>query len=209
MSRFFIPAVKEHRQEEVIKRSRFLVTLAHVSGAQEAKEFVARIQQEFPDATHNCWAWQAGAAGDSSVVGMSDDGEPHGTAGRPMLNILLHSGVGEIGAVVTRYFGGIKLGTGGLVRAYSGMVQLGLDSLPVREKITPVYLEIVIAYTAVTLFKRLLPEFEVEVIKEEYGVDASFRVVLPQEHEQGFRLAIDNICNGQCLISVLDTLPEK
>ena len=82
MSRFFIPAVKEYRQEEVIKRSRFIVTLGHVHGAQQAKEFVARIQEEFPDATHNCWAWQAGAAGDSSVVGMSDDGEPHGTAGR-------------------------------------------------------------------------------------------------------------------------------
>lgn len=204
MSRFFIPAVKEYRQEEVIKRSRFIVTLGHVHGAQQAKEFVARIQEEFPDATHNCWAWQAGAAGDSSVVGMSDDGEPHGTAGRPMLNILLHSGIGEIGAVVTRYFGGIKLGTGGLVRAYSGMVQLGLDTLPVREKIIPVYLEIIIEYTAVILFKRLLPEFEAEVLKEDYAADAGFWVVLPQEHQQDFRLAVDNICNGQCLISILD-----
>ncbi len=207
MSRFFIPAVKEYRQEDVIKRSRFIVTLAHVRGAREAREFVAKMQQEFPDATHNCWAWQAGAAGDSAVVGMSDDGEPHGTAGKPMLNVLLHSGIGEIGAVVTRYFGGTKLGTGGLVRAYSGMVQLGLDTLPVKEKITPVYLEIIMEYTAVTLFKRLLPEFEVEVCKEEYGADASFCVVLPQEHQEGFWLAVDNICNGQCLISVLDS-PE-
>src|SRR5690606_7146777 len=88
------------------------------------------LRAEYPDATHNCWAFVAGPPGDTASIGMSDAGEPHGTAGRPMLDVLLHSDVGEVVAVVTRYFGGTKLGTGGLVRAYGGAVQHALAELP-------------------------------------------------------------------------------
>ncbi|MEH6457607.1 MAG: YigZ family protein, partial [Cocleimonas sp.] len=116
-----IPA-KQHRHETIIKRSRFITTIAHASSADEANAFIASIKKEFPDASHNCWAYVAGPAADSAKIGMSDDGEPHGTAGKPMLNVLLHSDIGEIVAVVTRYFGGTKLGPGGLVKAYSGSV---------------------------------------------------------------------------------------
>lgn len=86
--------------------------------------------------------------GQTSKVGYSDDGEPHGTAGRPMLTMLLHGGVGELSAVVTRYFGGIKLGTGGLVRAYQGMVKLGLETLPTREHMIPARVEVVLDLSA-------------------------------------------------------------
>ena len=105
---------------------------------------------------------------------MSDAGEPHGTAGRPMLNVLLHSGVGDIVAVVTRYFGGTLLGTGGLVKAYSGGVQLGLQTLPVVEKVTMAEVMVVIDYSAVTPFQRLLPDYEVEVLRQEFAADATF-----------------------------------
>ena len=128
---YFIPDLAPedlHRCEEIVRRSRFIVSLAHTPTPEAAKSFIERIKQEFPDATHNCWAYAAGAPGQTSKVGYSDDGEPHGTAGRPMLTMLLHGGVGELSAVVTRYFGGIKLGTGGLVRAYQGMVKLGLET---------------------------------------------------------------------------------
>ncbi|HKK33869.1 MAG TPA: YigZ family protein, partial [Desulfomicrobiaceae bacterium] len=155
---------------------------------------------EFPDATHNCWAFQAGPANDSAFVGMSDDGEPHGTAGKPMLNVLLHSGIGEIAVVVTRYFGGIKLGTGGLVRAYSGMVSLGLETLPTREKIDPVTLEVVIEYGAVTLFKRMLSEHEVEVLAENFGADAVFTIRMPRELRDDFETALMEMTNGTCLV---------
>ena len=106
-----------HREEEVIRRSRFIVSMARVQGPDQAKAFIERIRAEHPDATHNCWAFQAGPAGSTAFAGCSDDGEPKGTAGRPMLTVLLHCGVGEIAAVVTRYFGGTLLGTGGLVHA--------------------------------------------------------------------------------------------
>ncbi len=199
MSRFFIPA-KRLRLEQIIKKSRFIVTLEHVQNAEEARAFIAGVQEEFLDATHNCWAWQAGAAGESSAVGMSDDGEPHGTAGRPMLGILLHSQVGEIAAVVTRYFGGTKLGTGGLVRAYSTMVQLGLDNLEVKEKIAPAYLQLVLEYSVVTPFKRILDDFEVSILQEDYAEKVSFQLVLPQEREEDFVQAVNDMSNGQCII---------
>ena len=124
-----------HREEEVIRRSRFIVSIARVQGPEAAKAFIERIRAEHPDATHNCWAFQAGPAGSTAFAGCSDDGEPKGTAGRPMLTVLLHCGVGEIAAVVTRYFGGTLLGTGGLVHAYQGMVKKGLETLPVAERI--------------------------------------------------------------------------
>lgn len=124
-----------HREEEVIRRSRFIVSMARVKGPEQAKAFIDRIRAEHADATHNCWAFQAGPAGSTAYAGCSDDGEPKGTAGRPMLTVLLHCGVGEIAAVVTRYFGGTLLGTGGLVHAYQGMVKKGLETLPVTERV--------------------------------------------------------------------------
>ena len=121
-SRYPIPA-GVHRVEETIQRSRFITTVSHAPGPTDAHEFVKQRRDEFPDATHNCWAFAAGPPGSTSHVGLSDDGEPHNTAGKPMLNTLLHSGVGEIVAVCTRYYGGVKLGTGGL-SAWSGMKTL-------------------------------------------------------------------------------------
>ncbi|NLG62975.1 MAG: hypothetical protein GX539_12100, partial [Candidatus Cloacimonetes bacterium] len=101
----------------MVQRSRFIATLAHAPDVESARAFIEEVRAEFPDATHNCWAFVAGPPGSTSHVGFSDAGEPHGTAGRPMLDVLLHSGIGEVAAVVTRYFGGVKLGKGGLVRA--------------------------------------------------------------------------------------------
>ena len=101
-----------HRVEDVIRRSRFIATFARASSTEEARDFLERIRAEHAQATHNCWAYVAGEPGSTAQVGASDDGEPKGTAGRPMLTALLHSGVGEVAVVVTRYFGGILLGTG-------------------------------------------------------------------------------------------------
>lgn len=202
--RYPIPDTAQYRVEDVIKKSQFIVTLAHAPSVEEAKAFVSSVKAEFPDATHNCWAYQAGPPGTTAKVGMSDDGEPHGTAGKPMLNVLLHADVGEIAAVVTRYFGGTKLGTGGLVRAYSGMVKLGLETLPVREKITPVRMDVVIDYSSVTLFKRMLPDYEIKVLEEKFGADAAFVVEMPKEHAETFSAAVVELTNGNALIDVIE-----
>ena len=137
--------------EEEIRRSRFVATLARAESAAAAQAFVRSVQAEFADATHNCWAYVVGAPGSTGRVGMSDAGEPHGTAGRPMLTVLLHSGVGDVAAVVTRYYGGTKLGTGGLVKAYSGCVQQALATLPTAERVTWVPLAVTVDYAAVTV----------------------------------------------------------
>src|SRR5471032_2431919 len=93
--RYPIPAGRQ-RTQVTIERSRFICTVAPVSRAEDAQRFIRELNVEFPDATHNCWAYVLGAPGTTSHVGMSDDGEPHGTAGRPMLAVLLHSGIGDV-----------------------------------------------------------------------------------------------------------------
>ncbi|WP_316896397.1 YigZ family protein [Pseudodesulfovibrio indicus] len=197
--RYPIPA-SSHRVEETIKRSRFITSLGHAPDLESARAFVAAVKEEFPDATHNCWAFNAGPPGDTAFVGLSDDGEPSGTAGKPMLTALLHSGVGEIAAVVTRYFGGTKLGTGGLVRAYTSMVNLGLETLPTRDMVITVRRALSIPYPAVTLFKRMLPEFEAEVAEETFAEDAGFLVELPEERASAFVDAVTQLTDGRAVI---------
>ncbi|KAF4408454.1 MULTISPECIES: YigZ family protein [Streptomyces] len=113
--------------ETEVKKSRFLTTLAPAATEQEAQDVIRRVREEHAGATHNCFAYVIGAAG--GVQKSSDDGEPGGTAGVPMLQMLLRREVRDIVAVVTRYFGGIQLGAGGLIRAYGGAVGQALDTL--------------------------------------------------------------------------------
>ena len=129
-----IPAAPVTFSEE-IKKSRFITLLAHTDGVEAAKAFVESVRAEHPTARHHCVAWVAGAPDDSQQLGFSDDGEPAGTAGKPILAQLMGSGVGEITAVVVRYYGGIQLGTGGLVKAYGGGVQQGLKLLARQQKV--------------------------------------------------------------------------
>ncbi|MGW0818177.1 YigZ family protein [Streptomyces viridiviolaceus] len=113
--------------ETEINRSRFLCALAPAATEEEAQEFIAAVRKEHADATHNCWAYVIGA--DAAVQKASDDGEPGGTAGVPMLQMLLRRDMRYVVAVVTRYYGGVKLGAGGLIRAYGGAVGEALDTL--------------------------------------------------------------------------------
>ena len=202
-NRYPIPAAL-HYVEEEINRSRFITTVGYTPTVEAARAFVATVSAEFADASHNCWAYVIGPPGSTGQIGMSDAGEPHGTAGRPMLTVLLHAGVGDICAVVTRYFGGILLGKGGLVKAYSGGVQLALHSLPLAERIPKAELIVVLDYTNVTPLKRLLPSYEVEVLAEEYAADVTYRLKLPVEQVTAFTEAIDGLTNGQALIEVVN-----
>lgn len=160
--RYLIPSAT-HEDEIEIERSRFIGTLGHATTADEARAFIETVRQRFPDATHHCWAFVAGPPGDSRVIGMSDDGEPSGTAGKPMLSVLMHSEVGEIVAVVTRYYGGRQLGTGGLVRAYTQAVQEPLASLPTREQVNTIAVEIEVQYPDYGGVERLFQDRAVEI----------------------------------------------
>jgi uncharacterized YigZ family protein len=194
--RYPVPA-RVHRVEQSIRRSRFITTLAHAPDAPAAQAFVDTIRDEFPDATHNCFAFVAGAPGSTTHVGMSDDGEPHGTAGRPMLTTLLHGGVGEVVAVCTRYFGGVKLGTGGLSRAYAGGVKLALESLPTEEKVERVVVTLTVGYPDVDAVHRVLDEHEVVIDGEEFGSDVRIRCGVPASELAAFHDAIAEATRGE------------
>lgn len=197
--RFPIPA-RVHRVEETIRRSRFVTTAAHAPDADAAHAFVQRIRDEFPDATHNCWAFVAGPPGATTHIGMSDDGEPHGTAGKPMLTTLLHSGVGEIVSVCTRYYGGVKLGTGGLGRAYAGGVKLVLDTLPTEEKVERVTLSVTVGYADVDALQRVVEDTETIVEGEEYGASVRYRCGVPEPSVAAFRRAMADATRGQAVV---------
>jgi uncharacterized YigZ family protein len=201
--RYLIPALP-HRAEEVIQKSRFITALAHAPTAEAAQAFLAGMKEEFPDATHHCWAYVAGPPGDTASIGMSDDGEPHGTAGRPMLTALLHSGVGEIVAVCTRYYGGTKLGTGGLSRAYSGGVKLALETLPTREKVERTALRLEVAYDALDPLKRLLEEVGAVVEAEDYGEVVRYRVAVPAEEAERLARQLAGITRGKAIVEVVE-----
>ena len=194
-ARYPIPA-RVHRVEEVIQRSRFITTAAHAPDADAAHAFIQRIRDEFPDATHNCWAFVAGPPGSTTHIGMSDDGEPHGTAGKPMLTTLLHGGVGEIVAVCTRYYGGVKLGTGGLGRAYSGGVKLVLESLPTEERVHRVAVDVTVGYAEVDALQRLVAELDIVVEDEAYGASVRYRCLVPEEVIPRFEKGVADLSRG-------------
>lgn len=206
-TRYLIPA-HQHRAEEEILRSRFITTVAYTPTVEAAREFIAVVSTEFADANHNCWAYVIGPPGSTGQVGMSDDGEPHGTAGRPMLTVLLHSNIGDLCAVVTRYFGGTLLGKGGLVKAYSGGVQLALASLPVIERVPKAIVTLLFDYANVTPVQRLLPTFEAKVLNEQYDADVSYELTLPAEQVAAFTTAVTELTNGQAILEItaIDTL---
>ncbi|ATB47201.1 YigZ family protein [Corallococcus macrosporus] len=202
--RYPIPAGL-HRVEQDIQKSRFITTAAHTPTVEEAKGFIARVREEFADATHNCWAFVVGPPGSTAQVGMSDDGEPHGTAGRPMLTALLHGGVGDVAMVVTRYFGGTLLGKGGLVRAYTAGVQQALESLPTTERVRKTRLAVEVEYTHVDGLRRLLPSYEVQVLAEEYSATVGYRLELPVTQVEPLRTALNDLTLGQVLVEPLDS----
>jgi uncharacterized YigZ family protein len=180
-----------------VQRSRFVTTLAHAPDAEAAHAFVDRVREDMPDATHHCWAFVAGPPGSTTHIGMSDDGEPHGTAGRPMLTALLHGGVGEIVAVCTRWFGGTKLGTGGLSRAYAAGVVHALEALPTEEKVERVEVEVTVGYPEVDALQRIAREMELLVVDETYGAEVRYRLGIPASEVEELVRRVADVSSGR------------
>lgn len=195
-----VPAAR-HRCEETVKKSRFIATVAHAESAEGAKALITAVRAEFRSATHNCWAFVAGPPGSCGVLGMSDDGEPYGTAGRPMLNVLSGSGIGEIAVVVTRFYGGVKLGTGGLVRAYSGAVKAALESLPLTRKYSLSRVLLTFPYQHVSSIRNLLESFGGKILTETYSEAISLTVDLPEEKAERFRQLAGDLTSGRIRVT--------
>ena len=162
-----IKIVFDGGEEELIeKKSRFIATVKPVDSEEEALEFIAAIKKKYWNARHNCFAFVIGER--QEIQRCSDDGEPQGTAGRPMLDVLLGEDVHNVAVVVTRYFGGILLGTGGLVRAYSRSVQLGLEASTIIEKTKGSRITIQTDYNEVGKLQYLLGQRGIPIVDSQY-----------------------------------------
>ena len=182
---------------EVIRRSRFVTRAGRAASREDAALFIEEARQKLPGATHYCWAFNAGAPGSTSHIGMSDAGEPHGTAGRPMLSALLHSGVGEVVAVCARFYGGVKLGTGGLARAYSGGVKHVLDVCPTVEKVERTPVVVTVSYDASQRVDRFLAELDATITEKLFGADVRYHVLVPAHRRARLDAGIADATSGR------------
>ncbi len=202
---YLIPAQAASFEEE-IKKSVFITYLAHTPSIEAAKAFVEQIKAKHADARHNCWGFVAGRPEDSMKWGFSDDGEPSGTAGKPILAQLSGSGVGEITAVVTRYSGGIKLGTGGLVKAYGGGVQQALKLLQTIEKKITTELLLELDYGFMPIAQSLLPQFGAQEVSADYSESVKMVVEIEVRLVADFTQTIINKSAAKVQITPLDKL---
>lgn len=172
------------------KGSRFLAVLGPAAGEAEARARLAALAEEFPDATHHCWAWRLG---DPPRERSADAGEPAGTAGMPILQVLRGAGLSDVLAVVVRWFGGTRLGKGGLARAYAAAAREALPHLPVVLRVPTVRLALRIPYEKVGAVKRLVHPPEVELESEEYGEDARLVLMVHEGRVGGVREALADL----------------
>lgn len=192
--------------EEEIKKSTFITYLAHTPSIEDAKAFVDSIKQKHSDARHNCWGFVAGRPQDSMKWGFSDDGEPSGTAGKPILAQLAGSNVGEITAVVTRYYGGIQLGTGGLVKAYGGGVQQALKLLQTIEKKITIKLNLTLDYSLVPLTQSIMAQFQAIEVEADYSEKVAFVIELECLQVEAFTQTIINKSGAKVIVAHNDNV---
>lgn len=177
--------------EEDIKRSRFLALAAPVTTAEQALAFIT--QHSVPEATHNCWAYRVGSA-----YRFNDDGEPGGTAGRPILQAIEGQDCDQVVVLVIRWFGGVKLGTGGLMRAYGGVAAQCLRLAEKRELIDESELHCHCPYPDIDLLRSRMTQFDARVIDESFGAEGvEWRLVLPTSLIDDLRAAFTNLSRGQ------------
>ena len=173
-----VPAA-ETEAELVVKKSRFIARVCLVSNRAQAMEQLQKLQAEHPQARHICWAYLLGSAASSSAA-MNDDGEPSGTAGRPILNVIQHKKLSDTLVMVVRYFGGIKLGAGGLTRAYSGATEAALARCP-RKLYQPLFeCELALAFAQEAALRRWLERHQGQLLSLDYGAQVVVRIELPE-----------------------------
>lgn len=186
----------EGGQGEIMeKKSRFIADVRKVESEEEATAFIEEIKKKYWDARHHCSAFVIGQKG--QLTRCSDDGEPSGTAGRPMLEVLLGEGICDIAVVVTRYFGGVLLGTGGLVRAYSAAVKEGLKNCVTGYRRLGTEIEVQTDYTGLGKLQYLLASRQISPIGEEYGEDVKLRLLIPAEEAEDLRAELTDALNGR------------
>ncbi len=184
--------------EIVEKKSRFIATIRPVDSEEEALSFIAEMRKKYWDAIHNCTAFVIGE--NHEQMRCNDDGEPSQTAGRPMLDVLLGEDVHNCCAVVTRYFGGTLLGTGGLVRAYSAAVKEGLKNCQILEKQLARKLTVETDYTGLGKIQYILGEEKISTLNSQYADKVSLTLLVPVDQLEPLMEKLTEGTNGRCVM---------
>lgn len=188
--------LKENGQHElIIKKSRFIASLARTTSVDEAKAFIQKVSKQYHDATHNTYAYTIGL--NDEQVKASDNGEPSGTAGVPELKALQLMGLKDVTVVVTRYFGGIKLGAGGLIRAYSNSVTEAVQKIGVVKRVRQQSISFGLSYKQYDIVNHYLTEHNVAVASTDYGAAITIEVFLDEPAIAAFEQDLLNLLSGQ------------
>lgn len=190
--------------EYVIKKSRFIATVCEVKSEDEASAFIDEVKKKYWDARHNCSAYQVGP--DGRFQRSSDDGEPAGTAGRPILEVLKKQGLTNTAIVVTRYFGGIKLGASGLIRAYSHTAALALEAADIAVYTPFTILKATVAYPLVSTMERFVPDHGGTITDRQFAADVTFTMEVPQDEAEPFAAALTDTTSGRVTCQKTGTL---
>ncbi|GAB4518897.1 MAG: YigZ family protein [Anaerolineae bacterium] len=192
---YLVPASFNRTETEVAK-SRFIASVTRASTVEDARGFIAQIRAEMPDASHHVYAFRVGF-GSSVTEGVSDDGEPTGTSGPPILAILRGSDIGDIVLVVTRYFGGTKLGTGGLVRAYSEAAHVALKNLTTEEKVEKKLVGVDVPYSLYEQTKLLVQAHNGVIEEESFAADVTLMLTFIEDDLPPFTDALRDLSAGK------------
>lgn len=193
--------------EITVVNSRFIASAAPVFSNEEARDFINSVKAKYPDATHHVPAYVLGY-GNSVSAYCSDDGEPSGSAGRPVLAVLQGSGLGDAAIVVTRYFGGTKLGIGGLVHAYGDAAKEVLAILPKAEKVPTYTVMLAIEYSYFERVRLLLQKWNALTLDEDFGADVTITARFIEEALPGFQAELSELTRGQIQAEVIEFEPE-
>jgi uncharacterized YigZ family protein len=187
--------------EQEIKKSRFITTVAHAPDKEAALKLIDTVSAAHPSASHNGYAYVAGNPSSGAEIGFGDDGEVAGTAGKPMLSVLQHRNIGEVVVVVTRYFGGVRLGAGGLVRAYTSSVTSALDELPLKKAEPMLELSVTIPYQYESAVRHVLEKSGIAVADATYTEEVKISAQVPESSAGDITGEIMNATRGEAVIS--------
>lgn len=199
----FTSVAKEFRHEYVVEKSRFITTIYPCSTEEEAQAFINRINKEFWDAHHNCTAFALGPKQEQQRS--SDNGEPSGTAGKPMLEVLKKTGITNVAVVVTRYFGGIKLGAGGLIRAYSHSVAETLRLAPKELHTTRTQLQATIDYSLYGAIERYVQDQKLHY-ETSFGEHVDITILVPPTDVERIQKELQDMSHGAATCTILDSI---
>ncbi|MFN8382309.1 MAG: YigZ family protein [Anaerolineales bacterium] len=204
MSKPYLIPLKEIRREQKVLNSLFIATLAPAFTIDEARTFMARIRKEFADASHNVPVYIIGG-GNTVTEYFSDDGEPSGTSGKPALAVLRGSGLGDVVMVITRYFGGTLLGTGGLVKAYTESTQSVVNATERGRRIPVNVIMLAIPYNLLERVRLIVPRHHGEILGEDFAGDITITLQFPVENYDAFKDELRELSSGKIVPEVIET----